>query len=47
MRKLTREELENIIENIVDAVENFDDRDTQFEVVETILIGENLIDLID
>lgn len=41
---ITSESMELLIENIVDAVENFkDDRDRQFEAVEKVLGDEGIV----
>ena len=47
MTKLTKESLNLIIENIIDTIEITDDRDKQFEMVQTILESEELIEVIE
>ena len=47
MTKLTRESLELIIENIIDTIEIIEDRDKQFEMIQTILESEGLIEVIE
>lgn len=42
MFNLTKESMELLIEEIVDAVESTDDRDKQFEMAWTILIGNGI-----
>lgn len=39
---LTKESMELLVETIIDAVESTDDRDTQFEMVRTILIDNGI-----
>lgn len=43
--KLTSENMELLIESIVDAVENTEDRDMQFEIVKTILEDNGIIEI--
>ncbi len=43
--KLTSENMELLIESIVDAVENTEDRDMQFEMVKTILEDNGIIEI--
>lgn len=43
--KLTTESMELLIEQIVDAVESTDDRDTQFEMVKTILSDNGIVEI--
>ena len=47
MFNLTKESMELLIEQIVDAVESTDDRDTQFEMVKTILIDNGIEEIED
>ena len=47
MFNLTKESMELLIEEIVDAVESTDDRDTQFEMVRTILINNGIEEIED
>lgn len=47
MFKLTKESMELLIEQIVDAVESTDNRDTQFEMVRTILIDNGIEEIDD
>ena len=42
MFNLTKESMELLIEEIVDAVESTDDRDKQFEMVRTVLIDNGI-----
>lgn len=42
--RLTSESMELLIESIVDAVENTEDRDMQFEMVKTILEDNGIIE---
>ena len=42
MFNLTKESMELLIEEIVDAVESTDDRDKQFEDVRTVLIDNGI-----
>ena len=44
---LTKESMELLIEEIVDAVESTDDRDEQFEMVRTILIDNGIVEIDD
>ena len=43
--KLTSENMELLIESNVDAVENTEDRDMQFEMVKTILEDNGIIEI--
>ena len=43
---LTKESMELLIEQIVDAVEFSDDRDSQFEMVRTILADNGIVEII-
>jgi hypothetical protein len=43
--RLTSESMELLIESIVDAVENTEDRDMQFEMVKTILEDNGIIEI--
>lgn len=47
MSRLTKESLELLLEDIVDAVESTDDRDIQFEMVNAILIGNGIVEIVD
>lgn len=47
MFRLTKESMELLIEEIIDAVEFADDRDTQFEMVRTILIDNGIEEIED
>ena len=47
MSRLTKESLELILEEIVDAVESTDDRDVQFEMVNAILVGNGIVEIVD
>ena len=47
MFNLTKESMELLIEQIVDAVETTDDRDTQFAMVRTILIDNGIEEIED
>lgn len=47
MSRLTKESLELLLAEIVDAVESTDDRDIQFEMVNTILIGNGIVEIVD
>lgn len=47
MSRLTKESMELLIEEIVDAVESTEDRDVQFEMVKTILEGNGIIEVIE
>lgn len=47
MTRLTRESLELLLEEIVDAVENSEDRTLQFDMVKTVLEGNGLIEVIE
>lgn len=42
---LTKESMELLIENIVDAVESFDDRDEQFAAVKVILEDNGIVEI--
>ena len=44
---LTKESMEFLIEEIVDAVESTDDRDEQFEAVRTVLIDNGITEIED
>ena len=44
---LTKESMEFLIEEIVDAVESTDDRDEQFEAVRTVLIDSGITEIED
>lgn len=44
---LTKESMELLIEEIVDAVKSTDDRDEQFEMVRTILIDNGIVEIDD
>lgn len=44
---LTKESMELLIEEIVDAVESTDDRDEQFEAVRTVLIDNGITEIED
>ena len=44
---LTRESMELLIESIVDAVESSENRDEQFELVNTILEGNGIMEIKD
>lgn len=41
---LTRESIEALIEEIIDAVEMTEDRDQQFELVRTVLESQGIIE---
>ena len=43
--KLTKESMDLLIEQIVDAVESSDDRDTQFDMVRTILVDNGIVEI--
>lgn len=45
--RLTSKSMELLIEFIVDAVENTEDRDMQFEMVKTILEDNGIIEIKD
>lgn len=45
--KLTKESMELLIEEIVDAVESTEDRDTQFEMVKTVLKENGIVEIMD
>ncbi len=47
MSTITKEGMELLIEEIVDAVESTEDRDEQFEMVKTILEGNGIVEMID
>ena len=47
MFNLTKASMELLIEQIVDAIESTDDRDTQFEMVKTILIDNGIEEIDD
>lgn len=47
MSRLTKESMELLIEEIVDAVESTEDRDEQFEMVKTILEGNGIVEVIE
>ena len=42
---LTKESMELLIEQIVDAVESTDDRDVQFQMVRTILTDNGIMEI--
>ena len=42
---LTSESMELLIEQIVDAVESTEDRDTQFEMVKAILTDNGIVEI--
>lgn len=44
--KITKESMELLLESIIDAVESTEDRDVQFEMVKTILEGEDIVEVI-
>ena len=43
--RLTKESMELLIEQIVDAVESTDDRDIQFETVKTVLTDNGIVEI--
>lgn len=43
--KLTKESMELLIEEIVDTVESTEDRDTQFEMIKTVLEGNGIVEI--
>ena len=43
--KLTKESMNLLIEQIIDAVESTDDRDTQFDMVKVILVDNGIIEI--
>lgn len=43
--KLTPESMELLIEEIMDAVESTDDRDTRFEMVKTVLEDNGIVEI--
>ena len=45
--RLTSESMELLIESIVDAVENTEDRDMQFEMVKTIHEDNGIVEIKD
>lgn len=45
--RLTKESMELLIEEIVDAVEFTDDRDMQFKMVKEILEGNGIVEIIE
>lgn len=47
MSRLTKESLEMLLEDIIDTVESTDDRDIQFEMVNAILIGNGIVEIVD
>lgn len=48
MCKLTKDGLDMLLEEIIDAVEASDDhREVQFNMVSTILIGNGIVEIID
>lgn len=44
--RITEESMEFLLEEIVDAVENTGDRDTQFEMVRQILLDNGIVEMI-
>jgi len=44
--RITEESMEFLLEEIVDAVENTGDRDTQFEMVKQILLDNGIVEMI-
>lgn len=47
MGRITRESMEMLLEEIVDAVESTEDRDIQFKMVQTILEGNGIVEVIE
>lgn len=47
MGRITRESMEMLLEEIVDAIESTEDRDTQFEMLKTILEGNGIVEVIE
>lgn len=43
--RLTKESMELLIEEIVDAVESTEDRDEQFDMVKEILEGNGIVEI--
>ena len=43
---LTKESMEMLLEEIIDAVESTDDRDVQFDMVKTILEDNGIVEVI-
>ena len=47
MGRITRESMEMLLEEIVDAIESTEDRGTQFEMLKTILEGNGIVEVIE
>lgn len=47
MNGLTKESMELLLEDIVDAVESTDDRDVQFDMISAVLIGNGIVEIIE
>lgn len=45
--RITKESMEMLLEEIVDAVESSVDRDIQFDMVSSILVGNGIVEIIE